>query len=227
MKTGLNQSMVKKVKRKWMRYAPRMWWGDNVDVRFYLASKLRDIRGKKILDAGCNAGIILSEIDSSNHKTGIDIEVKLLSIARSLNPGSRVEEMDTLALSFEDSSFDIVVLAHMLQEFHTTEEKRVLMKNVYRVLKPGGRVFITTPNRRYRRYSGVSRMLTFEELDGLLCQDFDYRIKGFNPFPPFPYFLPNAVMAKIPGVWGLLILLMDKGVLKKRGCSFFAEAVKK
>lgn len=218
--------LVRNVKQKWLKYAPKMWWGDNIDVRFYLISELKKIKSKRILDIGCNAGIILSEVEDNNYKVGIDIVPQTLSIAKRLNNGSSIIGADMLRLPFADLSFDIVILANMLEHTTKVKEKGLLIKEAHRVLKPYGTLFVTTLNRRYPRYRKFPEIRTFEELDTLLQPYFDYHINGFNPFPPFPYFLPNMVIAKIPGIWYLLVFLMKKDFLRKWCCGFFAEAIK-
>jgi SAM-dependent methyltransferase len=219
--------VVSRIKAKWLKYAPEFWWGDNIDSRFILSFALEKIRKKKVLDIGCNAGVILSEVENSNCKVGVDINPQAISIARNLNSGSLMVRADMARLPFADSIFDVVILAHMLQVPRDVKGKKLLIEESQRVLKPQGTIFITTPNRRYRRYLNLFNMLTFEELDNLLKPYFDYYIKGFNCFPPFPFFLPNALIAKIPGIWGLLLFLMEKGFLRKQNCSFFVKATKR
>jgi len=69
-------------------------------------------------------------------------------------------------------------------------------------------------------------MVTYEDLRNLLLPQFRSEIKGFNPFPPFPYFLPNRFLARVPGIWWILMTLMEWGVGKIRSTAFLVKAVK-
>ena len=86
---------------------------------------------------------------------------------------------------------------------------------------------MTTPNRRYLRSRGLPDRVTHEELQGLLAGHFDAEIKGFNPLPPFPYFLPNRLLARVPGIWRVLEACMERGIAMRHSCSFVARGVKR
>lgn len=75
----------KSVINKFKQYAPNLWWGDGLDVRFHIISILRRISHKRILDIGCGIGVILSEIPNTNWKVGLDISKKVLKIARKID----------------------------------------------------------------------------------------------------------------------------------------------
>jgi hypothetical protein len=53
------------------------------------------------------------------------------------------------------------------------------------------------------------------------------RMCGWNPFPPFPLFLPGRLLAVIPGWFALVKWLCEKGFFRKTSKFFFAIAVKK
>ena len=75
-----------RIKQKWMTYAPDQWWGDSIDVRFYLIAQLQRLRNQKVLDVGCNIGMMLTELDPSNCKYGFDLNAEVLKRAQVLNP---------------------------------------------------------------------------------------------------------------------------------------------
>lgn len=53
--------------------------------------------------------------------------------------------VDEFQLPLPDASFDRVILAHILEN---TEQTRALLREVWRVLTPGGRIIVIVPNRR-------------------------------------------------------------------------------
>jgi SAM-dependent methyltransferase len=111
-------------------------------------------------------------------------------------------------------------------EVPSEEQKPHAVREMARVLKPGGRVYLTTLNRRYGRAS-VPQRVTLEQLRELLSPGFHCAIKGFNPCPPFPYFLPNRVLARVPGIWRILTALMDRNIGINASCMFYVEGVRK
>ena len=220
------EALVKRVTRTWKAQAPHLWWGDAVDARFLVAEALGKLDGLAVLDVGCGAGVLLSEAAATNVRVGVDRSPEALRLAGRLDGSLRLSRADMLALPFQRAAFDVVVFCGML-EVPPREHKAHAVGEVARVLRPGGRLFLTTPNRRHLRYRRHALMVTYEELQDLLGPHFDAEIRGFNPFPPFPYFLPNKALAGIPGIWRILTALMERGIGMRSGCSFFVQAVRR
>lgn len=106
--------------------------------------------GKKVLDVGCGLGTDTSRFASHGADvTGIDIAPEAIALAeknfawRGL-PG-QFHVMDGEAMSFPDDSFDFVY-CHTVLHFTPSPEKMV--REIHRVLKPGGRALLMTINRR-------------------------------------------------------------------------------
>lgn len=224
--TAPPRSVLARVRQHWHAFAPRLWWGDAVDGRFLVAAAVGSLRGVRVLDVGCNAGVLLAEVPAANRRIGIDLSADALSIARRLNPTATFAVADMLALPLSSASVDVVLFCGML-EVPPPERKADALAEVARVLRPGGRLFLTTLNRRYPRYRGHDCFLSYAELRALLDGAFEADIAGFNPFPPFPRFVPNRVLGRIPGIWSLLVTLMRKGVARDASCSFVVEAVRR
>jgi SAM-dependent methyltransferase len=58
---------------------------------------------------------------------------------------NRVALADEMSLPFEDGSIDRVILIHGLE---TSDAWRVMLRQIWRVLKPDGRLIVVAPNRR-------------------------------------------------------------------------------
>ncbi len=214
---------VRRLRARWLTHAARSWWGDAVDSRFLLTWEASTLQGCSVLDIGCNAGVILSEVHDTNQKMGIDINPEVLEVALSLSPSASFFRGDMLRLPYRDAVFEVVIFAGML-EISDRQDKVGAIQEVHRVLKPDGRLLLTTPNRaypRYRRYNGV---VTYDELISIVGPYFEMEAKGFNPFPRF---LPNRLLARIPGIWNILTALMKWHALSPRCCSFYVRATKK
>jgi SAM-dependent methyltransferase len=100
--------------------------------RFFLR-QLGGCRGT-ILDLGCGGGWGL--FARVGHSVGVDISVGSLRAARSVY--NQVAQASLAALPFPDGSFDYVVSSDVLGHVPLAEKDGVL-REVYRVLKPGGR----------------------------------------------------------------------------------------
>jgi ubiquinone/menaquinone biosynthesis C-methylase UbiE len=110
-------------------------------IRKYLGNKAL---GKSCLEVGCGTGKISGAIaDLVGTLTVSDISEKL---AREV--GDRISvswmQQDACALSIPDNSFDVVISSECIE--HVPDPVKALREMV-RVLKPGGFLVVTTPNK--------------------------------------------------------------------------------
>ncbi|MGZ6144002.1 MAG: methyltransferase domain-containing protein [Myxococcales bacterium] len=99
-------------------------------------------RPERILDVGCGTGEItarLAELYPQAALTGIDLEESHLERARQRVPGARFEKADALALPYEAQSYDLAVCRHLTQ---AVPDASKLLKEIHRVLQPGGRAHV-------------------------------------------------------------------------------------
>ncbi len=83
------------------------------------------------------------------HLTACDINEEDLACARAMNadvPNVSYEKADALQLPYSDNSFDGVVSCEVIE--HVGDSERMLAE-IYRILRPGGWVFLTFPNRKF------------------------------------------------------------------------------
>jgi phosphatidylethanolamine/phosphatidyl-N-methylethanolamine N-methyltransferase len=133
-----------------------------------LTREINKLPHGKLLDVGVGNGSHLKYYKRHNI-TGIDTSLEMLNKARSSN-NNRVEliEMNGEDLSFSSGSFDYVVLSHVIAVVDDPEQ---LLLEVYRVLRPGGHVFILnhfTPNNWIRHidqgFDYCARLLHFRSI---------------------------------------------------------------
>lgn len=93
------------------------------------------------LDIGCGTGIFLRMLKKRGTAYGLDISERALSYCRTNKCDSLVRAAGS-PLPFKDNSFSLVTLLDMIE--HVDNDLDV-MKEVYRVCKPGGLVVITVP----------------------------------------------------------------------------------
>jgi SAM-dependent methyltransferase len=94
---------------------------------------------------GCGTGCFTRELALSGADiVAIDVSPELLEIARATCSASNVryQIQNAYALSYPGAVFDSVVGSSVL---HHLEIKKAL-RDVYRVLKPGGTIYFTEPN---------------------------------------------------------------------------------
>lgn len=181
-----------RIKNKILKIEPKRWWGDDSDVRFYLISKLSSIKNKTILDIGGGIGIILSEIDNSNHRINLDLSFEDLIICKNKTDKNIINVCGSMThLPFRDNSFDYVIVANVLEigkeidlnnklkkdEYPTITK---LLKDIQRIAKPEGTILFTTPNNEY--YKSIK--LTYDELKNAILSFFsEFQIFYYNTFP--------------------------------------------
>jgi phosphoethanolamine N-methyltransferase len=103
-----------------------------------------DLKAKAVLDIGCGAGgvdIALVRHHDAGYVTGIDVEDPVLTRARALVARLGLSDRIGLAkvapgpLPFAPGSFDVVFSKDAIIHI---PDKRTLMRDVFRVLRPGG-----------------------------------------------------------------------------------------
>lgn len=97
--------------------------------------------GALVLDAGCGSGRIFRyELQAGCRVVGVDIGAELRD---NPNVDERVRG-DVQRLPFAGASFDAVLASHVMEHLPQPEQA---LAEVARVLRPGGRFLLLTPNR--------------------------------------------------------------------------------
>jgi predicted SAM-dependent methyltransferase len=89
----------------------------------------------RVLDAGCGEGVLVEEYGTRLAITGVDANYA----------SDHVTQASLDALPFPDSSFDYVLCLDVLEHLTYEEQPRAL-KELHRVLRPGGELFVSVPN---------------------------------------------------------------------------------
>ena len=124
----------------WESSAGKLRWARRVKM---LSGHLKP--GMTVLELGCGAGYFTQELARSGADVvAIDVSPELLQLARTNcdAPNVQYETENAYELSYGDAVFDSVVGSSVL---HHLEIEQAL-RDVYRVLKPGGTIFFTEPN---------------------------------------------------------------------------------
>ena len=135
------------------------------------AAVLRDAGGRDVLNIGAGPFFELDRLGGSGLRFTIcDIDPRAISLARTLH-GARLERADVVEpgapLPYADESFDVVLSMDVIE--HVAPPMPWLFE-AWRVIKPGGTLFLTTPNYGSRSL----RMIELTVLEALA------RLQGFS-----------------------------------------------
>ena len=102
-------------------------------------------RGARVADLGCGSGAFTDLLRREGFSSvGLDISPKLITLGRIKFPGLDLRVGDAENLAIESGSLDGVLLSGLIHHF---PEPSRLVREVQRVLKPGGRLVAFDPNR--------------------------------------------------------------------------------
>jgi ubiquinone/menaquinone biosynthesis C-methylase UbiE len=111
----------------------------------YVSSEMND--NSKVLEIGCGEGYGSSHLSEKVHSiTAVDIEKEIIDHAEGKykSDNCHYKLYNGEKLPFEDNMFDFVISFQVIE--HVPEELNFIQE-AKRVLKPGGKFFITTPNK--------------------------------------------------------------------------------
>lgn len=102
----------------------------------------RPLPGQRLLDVGCGNGDYLrNAVDAGWQAIGIDADEKAVDVARQRGLEARLGGIELFA--DQAGCFDAITLSHVLEHLH---EPMMFLRDVHRLLKPGGVIFLDTPN---------------------------------------------------------------------------------
>lgn len=114
-------------------------------------STIGPIAGLEILEVACGRGGFVRELSLAGARiTGCDFSLTALRIGRSkLNHAASIKSKawlvqgDAQKLPFANASFDVIVSCETIEHL---PEVQAALREMHRVTRPGGRLFLTTPN---------------------------------------------------------------------------------
>ncbi|MBI5122694.1 class I SAM-dependent methyltransferase [Candidatus Roizmanbacteria bacterium] len=111
----------------------------------FVREQIKSLKNKSvILDAGC--GLSTWPNDNIRKKYtiyGVDGEPDAISICKKLYGDKYYSVGNLYKLNYKSSTFDAVVMREVIEHFIIPEKA---VKEIYRILKPGGVLILTTPN---------------------------------------------------------------------------------
>ncbi len=160
---------------------------------------LGDLRGKVCVDYGVGPwgfACIFPKLQACGQAIGLDISPEAVRMSEAVSRngsfpyGDRVRYMTSTGstLDLPDASVDVFFAGESIEHVFNVD---AFLDEVHRVLRPGGRFIVTTPNadaslykahgERYCHNGEHVSLMTYEELRGLVDARFDVEVaKGFN-----------------------------------------------
>ena len=195
----------------------------------------------KALDVGCAIGVFTNLLHNKGYEAlGIDANKRLLAFAKNRYPHCEFKQMNALHLELPPSSFDFVLALELIEHLDNPYK---LLENIHRVLKEGGVIILSTPNRlslegargvMMEKAARISwnawdpehkHVYTSIEIARLLRRFFKIeRITGYYYVPMIPCMKYDAV-EKI-GLDKTHYLIFDNRVLSMLGFITFIKGVK-
>jgi 2-polyprenyl-3-methyl-5-hydroxy-6-metoxy-1,4-benzoquinol methylase len=140
----------------WHRALASMVWGlPDLRVRFDSSVMWLPAQpGGRLLEVGCGRGDMLEVLAHLGWDAeGVDFDPRAAESARAR--GLRVCHGTLASCHYDDATFDAVIMSHVIEHLH---DPVGVVKECYRILKPGGHIVLLTPNtgslghRLYGRY---------------------------------------------------------------------------
>jgi ubiquinone/menaquinone biosynthesis C-methylase UbiE len=167
------------------------WFQGRQKILFRMLEKYNLLENSDscVLDIGCGTGLILDEISTRSKAIGFDFSRKALSFCKKRG----LENLlcgNVKHLPIADSSLDLVLALDIMEHI---DDDTAMMKEIHRVLKPGGNILITVPAHKYlwsdhdealhhfRRYSKNGFRKIIKE-NGFTIKKYSYVI-SFTFFP--------------------------------------------
>jgi ubiquinone/menaquinone biosynthesis C-methylase UbiE len=177
-----------------------------------------NIKNKKLLDVGCGTGWFSAvAVERGARVTSMDIGKNLLKQVAKKCDSERVVG-SILDMPFKNDQFDYIISSEVIE--HVSHPDKAL-RELYRVLKPGGTLVLTTPNRfwyfallignffKLRPYQGFENWYWYEELRAKLEQT-GFTIREMYGIHAFPFIFPalNPVLDRLHSFRRLLAPVM-------------------
>lgn len=158
-------------------YVTDRWWGEHIH-RYNEALALINPTDN-VLDIACGTGFGTDELAAKTKGRVIGADIAADAIQECRNKWKRdnmsFEVVDGTKMTYGDHYFDVVVSFETIEH---TKQYREMLAEFNRVLKPGGKLILSTPNSAITSPNGVignpfhTQEFNYDELNSLLSEVF-------------------------------------------------------
>jgi SAM-dependent methyltransferase len=141
--------MKKEFYAEYFKIEDKHWWFvGRRNVFLHMLDKYlpptSDGRERRILDLGCGTGTMLKYLSRYGRAQGADADEGAVQFCheRGVHDVQQIAEMPDVPLPFEDNTFDLVTALDVVEHI---EDDRGALRELYRVIRPGGMLMISVP----------------------------------------------------------------------------------
>ncbi len=165
----------------------------------------------KILDIGCGSGGYLRNLRNSGHKNIYGVEISEPAAKAANDDGLNVFNGVVNKAGFQDSFFDFIRLNHSFEHLVNPGET---LKEIHRILKPDGDIFIGVPNTDSLPYKIFGMYWYYL---GVPFHPYNYNVKNLSIFLEKHGFEVKKVLycGYYPGITGSLQIFFNRNKRKK------------
>jgi ubiquinone/menaquinone biosynthesis C-methylase UbiE len=111
-----------------------------------LLSDVAELEGARVLEVGTGSGAIAASLAEAVGPLG---RVEAIDVVdeRVVKEGVRFTRVEGTEVPFEDASFDVVISNHVIEHVGDRDEQLRHLRELCRVLRPGGWAYLAMPNR--------------------------------------------------------------------------------
>ncbi len=189
----------------------------NHDISIFEQMFPVDLGDLRVVEIGAGTGrFTLPALARNCHITATDVNEPMLELLskkvaeEGWSDRCTIQTEDIFKLSFEDNSIDYVFCLHVIPRFATLEDQDAAIRELARVLKPGGRLLFNYNNRKsfygmfYRAFSTKP-----SEIKSILTQA-NMKIQMQRG----KWFANRTLINKLPLFMGRLLVILDRLMLR-------------
>ena len=110
-------------------------------IKLLMSNMKKDSR---LLDIGCAAGNISNFVANKEKYYGVDYNEDFVEFGNKKGIKISFCDLSKGKLPFEDNFFDTIWFSHVIEHLHAKEQVAIF-NDIYRILKPGGKVIVFAP----------------------------------------------------------------------------------
>lgn len=122
------------------------------DTRYFYLDTHKVAKGK-LLDVGCGSGEMMKRLRGKGWDVeGLDFDADAIEQCR--KAGIEAKAGDLFSQEYPSGTFDVVTMNHVIEHLYGVDE---VVKECFRILKPGGWLVMATPNSQSRQLKRFGR----------------------------------------------------------------------
>ncbi|MGZ4398526.1 MAG: class I SAM-dependent methyltransferase [Gaiellaceae bacterium] len=149
--TGPARNEWDELAKLWLGAPPQLWRRHSDAVNVALLERWLPLRVGRVLktdlwDEALGTGLVATLAARAESVTGVDLSAEVVERARARHAGLHGEVADVRGLRFPDASFDTILSNSTLDHFESREDLVAALRELRRVLVPGGELILTLDN---------------------------------------------------------------------------------